>query len=73
VRGRAWTGEDDAIIGRMPEEKASLRKIAEKLPDSTVQAIEKRASRLGPHCGGAQRNFLSQKSRRSRSSDARRR
>ena len=45
-----WTGEEDAIIERMLEEKASLRRIAEKLPDRTVQAIEKRISRLGLHC-----------------------
>lgn len=58
MRGRAWTGEEDAIIERMMEEKASLRKIAEKLTDRTVQAIEKRISRLGLHCRQITKFFL---------------
>ena len=58
MRGKAWTGEEDAIIERMMEEKASLRKIAEKLPDRTVQAIEKRISRLGLHCRQTMKFFL---------------
>lgn len=47
--GKLWTPEEDALIRKMVMEGATLQAISDALPDRTVQAVDKRISRLQLH------------------------
>ena len=49
-RGKRWTRKEDAIIKNMLDQGATLYEIARTLPNRTIQAVEKRISRLNLYC-----------------------
>ena len=58
LKRKRWHPEEDALIQRMLGQGASLRDVHDALPDRTLQAVEKRVTRLNLQCRQTNKIFF---------------